>query len=294
MGRIIFQVLETRDLNRNVTTIVNIAPKEVQFINSKENIPTDLESSCRICFMGIEEEEDPLMSVCKCRGSCQYVHIYCLKKWIEHQKVMTTNSKYISSFNNNKLTCDLCHEILPWTISVDKTIHTLVDFPKPCDEPYILLLERFNLKESSRVVHLITPKDTSLIKIGRDPSDHLTLSDRSVSRHHAVLDLDNQYGFNIADNDSKYGTLIKLDEAIDFVEYPSLMFVYKAFAIHVERKTDHQIQNYEVSSKIEEEEKEKEQEEEEKYNDIIVDCREIVSENVDFDKFREDIMGMFC
>ena len=35
--------------------------------------------TCRICY----ENEGDLISVCDCSGSCKFVHLSCLHKWIE-------------------------------------------------------------------------------------------------------------------------------------------------------------------------------------------------------------------
>jgi E3 ubiquitin-protein ligase DOA10 len=39
--------------------------------------------TCKICLGDQESEEDFFVSPCKCKGTCEFVHYYCLKKWVE-------------------------------------------------------------------------------------------------------------------------------------------------------------------------------------------------------------------
>ena len=39
------------------------------------------EHMCRICFEQEEDEDDPLIAPCKCKGASKYVHRSCLDKW---------------------------------------------------------------------------------------------------------------------------------------------------------------------------------------------------------------------
>ena len=47
-----------------------------QFRDSEEQV------TCRFCW-GNEEEDNPLILACKCRGSVGLIHFECLKNWIK-------------------------------------------------------------------------------------------------------------------------------------------------------------------------------------------------------------------
>ena len=40
------------------------------------------ETCCHICYDRELDEEDPLLSFCKCDGSVKYTHLVCLKQWL--------------------------------------------------------------------------------------------------------------------------------------------------------------------------------------------------------------------
>jgi predicted Zn-ribbon and HTH transcriptional regulator len=67
------------------------------------------EAQCRIC-LGEEEddevEENPLISPCKCNGTMQYIHLECLKKWLD-SKIHTKLTPYTFSYNWKNLVCEL-------------------------------------------------------------------------------------------------------------------------------------------------------------------------------------------
>jgi E3 ubiquitin-protein ligase DOA10 len=51
--------------------------------------------SCKICYSGAEEE-NPLVQICDCIGSVQYLHVMCLKTWIEKQIQRKENGAVIT------------------------------------------------------------------------------------------------------------------------------------------------------------------------------------------------------
>lgn len=46
----------------------------------REKAPQQL--NCKVCLCSEETVEDPLISPCNCKGSCQLIHVGCLKTWI--------------------------------------------------------------------------------------------------------------------------------------------------------------------------------------------------------------------
>lgn len=46
-------------------------------------IAHDSSATCRICLNEGQTEENPFITPCKCRGTCEFVHFNCLKYWID-------------------------------------------------------------------------------------------------------------------------------------------------------------------------------------------------------------------
>jgi hypothetical protein len=58
-----------------------------------------MDDLCRFCLSSESTQiDDKLISPCDCRGSIQYVHISCMKKWRQY-----------TSYNEHKQICQLCH-----------------------------------------------------------------------------------------------------------------------------------------------------------------------------------------
>ena len=60
----------------------------------ENNIENNIEKECRICLDSIEEGDNKLLSICKCKGSLGYVHRDCVLRWIKER--------------NGNRTCELC------------------------------------------------------------------------------------------------------------------------------------------------------------------------------------------
>lgn len=84
-------------------TVINVAPEPI-CDNATTNAPsnaannTDASTSevddrtCRICLEPQEDPSNPLISPCKCSGSCKFVHRDCLRRWRED--ALTESSFY--------------------------------------------------------------------------------------------------------------------------------------------------------------------------------------------------------
>lgn len=40
------------------------------------------ESVCRICLSEDSEQDNPMISPCKCSGTMKFIHLECLKEWL--------------------------------------------------------------------------------------------------------------------------------------------------------------------------------------------------------------------
>lgn len=184
--------------------------------------PANTERICRYCLI----EEDPnvanqdinnaLLFPCKCVGSAGGVHFMCLKNWIKH-KIISKNSNNTATYAWKKLECEVCKHPLPRNFKFGGNVCELITVDRP-PMPYIIL-EKVNSfgvnglenNKKSSSLSLIVPEPDFLepIKLGRGHQCDLRISDISVSRVHAHLKyIDGK--FLILDNESKFGTLILL------------------------------------------------------------------------------------
>jgi E3 ubiquitin-protein ligase DOA10 len=64
------------------------------------------ETVCRICLCE-EEEGNPLISPCDCKGGVKYIHVECIKEWLESKK-HKKETAYVNSYIWRGLECELC------------------------------------------------------------------------------------------------------------------------------------------------------------------------------------------
>ena len=62
---------------------------------------------CRICLSDEFENDDPLISPCHCTGSLQYIHLRCLREWL-NSKVTIKKADGYTYVSWEKLECELC------------------------------------------------------------------------------------------------------------------------------------------------------------------------------------------
>jgi E3 ubiquitin-protein ligase DOA10 len=96
--------------------------------------------ACKFCLCEENEETNPLINPCLCKGSCELVHVECLKQWIGN-KVKKETGGIATLFNFTKLECEICKTGLPILVQLkSKVIIEMVQYDKPT-KPYLLLRE---------------------------------------------------------------------------------------------------------------------------------------------------------
>ena len=78
---------------------------------------------CRICLDSDSDEENPLVSPCKCAGTMGRIHVGCLQKWLK-SKVVVKKNLISACYQWKNLNCELCSSPFPgnfyircWSIS---------------------------------------------------------------------------------------------------------------------------------------------------------------------------------
>lgn len=232
IGRVKFLVREIKDNNGEVTQIKNL--QEVNFIPSKpdeieeeekqtnnennnENEATGGgEMTCRICLINNlypDPLDNTLVSPCKCKGSCEYVHLKCLKHWIDSKKSTIENSENVClSFNYKKLSCEICKESLPYTLKLGPQEYDIIDIKKPTNLPYIIL-EKIENGRENKGLFLVKGTDQE-VRLGRGHTHQILVSDISVSRNHSSIHYKDGK-FLLFDNNSKFGTLVQVENPVE-------------------------------------------------------------------------------
>ena len=62
---------------------------------------------CRICLGEENKEDDPLISPCKCSGTCSHIHLECLREWLNSKRTIKA-SDLVTTYCWKNLVCELC------------------------------------------------------------------------------------------------------------------------------------------------------------------------------------------
>jgi len=189
-------------------------------------------AACRICLMDSSdgnEAEDPLIRPCECKGSIEYIHLDCLRHWINGRLQINMDGNGEApkgTYFFRPLTCELCKttyasHLKRQTADGIETEETIVDLPKT-KAPYVVL-ERESHRPEEKGFHVISLADKNRLKLGRGHISDIRFNDVSISRWHATINYNpEKKEFRLEDNDSKFGTLlatkppIVLDEPLHF------------------------------------------------------------------------------
>jgi hypothetical protein len=188
-----------------VSELVKEASQSTSTLNSSEDEQEEGPKACKICF-GESEEDNCLISPCDCSGSVRYVHLACLQRWLTSKCTQSSGEDY-RSYYWSSMHCELCQKIYPFSLSSGGRSISLFNVGK-ADE-LTLALELLARSHHTQSVHIVTTKQHASLKLGRGHESDLRISDISVSRCHAVLNIREGKLF-IRDNQSKFGTLIQL------------------------------------------------------------------------------------
>lgn len=168
---------------------------------------------CRICLLegSGEDDFDPLIRPCQCKGSIEYVHLGCLRHWIRGRLSLSETPS--GSYFYRSLLCELCKTPYPAYISTGGERQTLVEVPRTTP-PFIVLenMVRDSQQHSSKGLHVISLADNKLLKLGRGHESDIRIADVSISRCHATIRFQ-RGNFLLEDHNSKFGTLVAMRES---------------------------------------------------------------------------------
>jgi hypothetical protein len=194
-----------------ILSINNVPKKEKEKeckINSLiDSMNKKKEKLCRICYMEEDEQDNPIIQSCHCSGSCKYIHLNCLKKWIMTKSCSKVDqNEYSSVYTFSEVKCEICNSKFPDFVNHNGKLYGLLDFTE--DFKSYFILESLTLdKENNKFLYIISLDKNQTIKVGRGQSCEILLSDASISRLHCLFIMEGK-NIYIEDNNSKFGTLI--------------------------------------------------------------------------------------
>ena len=167
---------------------------------------------CRICYNEEESPDDPLLQPCNCSGSMKYIHLSCLKQWLNTRMCVKIDSLMgCSIYMEKSIECELCKTKYPDCIRHKGQLYPLIEFNSEFKN-YLALESLTKDKKGNKFIYVISLDKDQIFKAGRGQDCEILLSDISVSRIHCFFIIDKKNVF-IQDNDSKFGTLILVQAA---------------------------------------------------------------------------------
>eukprot|EP00828_Plagiopyla_frontata_P008501 TRINITY_DN14242_c0_g1_i1.p3 TRINITY_DN14242_c0_g1~~TRINITY_DN14242_c0_g1_i1.p3 ORF type:complete len:168 (+),score=24.62 TRINITY_DN14242_c0_g1_i1:340-843(+) len=139
----------------------------------------------------------------------QYIHVLCLQKLLK-KKVKKKTSTNIATIMWKNLECDICKTQFPQEITVNNITYSCIKMPKP-SSTYIIFDILSQENNQIKGFYIINMSCKHSFMIGRGHETDVRITDITVSRQHAILNYSNEK-FYIKDNNSKFGTLILLQE----------------------------------------------------------------------------------
>jgi len=198
--------------------------------------------------------DNTLVAPCKCKGSCEYVHLRCLKQWVDSKKSSVERSDNIClNFNYKKLSCEICKFNLPYVLKMGEQEYDIIDIKRPDNIPY-LVLEKIETLRENKGLFLLKASEQD-IQLGRGHAHQILVSDISVSRNHAQISYKDGK-FVLFDNNSKFGTLVQIDEPIEITPEKTILQCGKTVIILCLKKEENVLakpEDAEANNALEEE-----------------------------------------
>jgi hypothetical protein len=107
--------------------------------------------------------------------------------------MQTKEDAHIVSYVWKQFECEICKKAYPYVFQANGKKFKLVDVPVPEQGNFLLLQSLTFEKNSSRMVHLLKPREGKYeFVIGRGHDADMRVSDISVSRCHALIKYDSE------------------------------------------------------------------------------------------------------
>lgn len=171
--------------------------------------------SCRICLDGEDDDEDPLIAPCVCKGSVEAVHLSCLRRWLCGRSPFPSavGQPFVQPFKYCVPRCELCKTAYPTDVRCGPDagrLEPLVAAPNLVKPPFAVLED---LTPGYQCLHVIPLAGNAVgVTLGRTRDAAVHIEHNTVSRTHATVRfepaLDGGGKFLLEDERSKFGTAI--------------------------------------------------------------------------------------
>lgn len=216
--KIIFNNINNNDGANNIEnrTVTENNDKINRQKNIKENISEKISQKkqkiCRICYSEEEDKNNPLIQPCSCTGSLKYIHLFCLRQWINTKSFIKVDSNsYCISYLTKQAECELCKHIFPDYVFHDNKLFEIKNIESNFTNYLILESLTLDIHKNKFIYIISLDNPEHAIKVGRGKESDVLITDITVSRLHCNIILENNNGLRnifIEDNNSKFGTLI--------------------------------------------------------------------------------------
>ena len=180
--------------------------KEVN-VEENEEIPP-----CRFCLSNeMDDETNPLINPCLCKGTMGFLHVECMKHWLNTKRtVKEYNESKCIIYTWKIVSCELWKQPYPHTIHFKDKSVCILEYEEPQNEPHIIFEsypKEGSRNETQKSIYVCKIGSERLIKMGRAQTNNIRIHDISISRNHAEIVIKDEKLY-IRDNKSKFGTLL--------------------------------------------------------------------------------------
>lgn len=175
---------------------------------------------CYMCFDEEDNEENPMITPCKCSGDTKYVHVECLRKW--HTAEADNQICFLSSVD---ATCSVCKSTFKSDFKLRDGRQVKL-FKSSLEPPYVSLLvatkhemaqRLFNTRFQLSFSTLLKPDGRNAnrpLLLGRSSGSDMVLDYRTVSARHASIRFKNGE-FIFTDAGSSNGSYLYLRRPLE-------------------------------------------------------------------------------
>lgn len=118
----------------------------------------------------------------------KYIHLNCLKEWLESKKE-TKKTPHVNSYIWKNLECEICKHAYSDSICLENGIEvSLLDYKIHEDARVYVILESVSAHQH-KTIHILNFTNKNRFKVGRCGSAHMKIIDLSVSRIHSIIRL---------------------------------------------------------------------------------------------------------
>ena len=149
---------------------------------------------------------NPLVTACACTGSMRWIHLECLREWLDGKKHMRETA-CVNSYIWKNLECEVCKQ--PYTDIIKSHRNNLLKYRVHEDAHSYMVIESVT-STTSRTIHVVNFSNRGKVRVGRGVGAEVRITDISVSRFHTHIKLNKHGHVVLSDNQSKFGTLVQL------------------------------------------------------------------------------------